>query len=345
VSGRRVVLAAGTVGGAGTTVALRAALAHLDAAEAELVAVVPNGFDTGPGRRPTGRTPALLAEALGRPDGDVYVGFADRLPLVRRAAPIQVLVVQNPHLYGPAPADWGVALRAKRAFLRWWARRSVGRADLIVCSTAASRVDLLAATSADAARVVVRPVPPPDVGAPKAVHRDRVERVLVVGDVYGYKRTEVAVDAVAAFARSVGRPVELVHLGKVREPEAGAALDAAADRAAAAGVAVVRRGAVPHEEVLDAMRRADVLLLCSEAETQGLPLAEAMAMGLPVVCRALDVFAEQASAAAQLVERHGDAAAFAAALAAVDAVAVRTAMADRGRRAIGEPGAGWNLLP
>ncbi len=342
-----MVLAAGTVGGAGTEVALSAALRA--GCPPGAVAQVPGGFvgeaaDAGWAPSTPGRIGALWREAVGQPRAEVWVGFCDRLPLLRGGrGRSQTMVVQNPHLYGPVDPGWPLARRLKFAALGAWARASARRADLIVCSTPSSADDVAAATGVDRSRIEVAPIPVVGISATKDDHRPRIERVLLVGDAYPYKQLDVAVDAVRRFAQSQGRTVTLVHLGTVREPAAGRALDDAVERAELAGVRVERRGHVSRDDVAAEMVAADVLLLPSTTETQGLPLVEAQAVGLPVAARAIGAFRDLAGDAALLVDVDGHAAEFADALTALDDEAARRSLAERGR-AIRPLGGAWDVV-
>jgi len=229
--------------------------------------------------------------------------------------------------------------------LGWWARRSAARADRIVCSSASSAAAVAEASGVELGRIEVRPIPAAVVEAMKVDHRERIERVLLVGDVYGYKRWEHAIEAAATFAVQVARPLLVIHIGTGRDAAAMTRLDRAIEAGASSGVAVERRGALPHAEVLAAMIEADVVMLTSTAETQGLPLVEALSVGLPVVCRDLDVFVEQGGDAAVFVA--GGATEFAAALADLDDRAERVRRSELGRELMAQrraDGPGWRLI-
>jgi glycosyltransferase involved in cell wall biosynthesis len=329
----RIVLAAGTVDGAGTTIALQAALRAPVPHGA--VALVPPAFVAEATRLgwsaqgvSTGR--ALLGELVGAGRATAWIGFCDRLPLLRRGRTCDVLVVQNPHLYEASTLEGTLRQRLRLAVLRRWARASAARATVIVCSTPSSADAVVAATGADRARVRVEPIPAIDVGTRKTSHREQIERVLLVGDVYGYKRLDVATDAVAEFATRQHRQVAIVHIGTVKEAGAAADLDGAMARASQAGLDVIRLGRTDHSAVLDAMVDADVLLLTSTLETQGLPLREAQAVGLPVVARGIGPFADVAGDAAVLTAVDADAETFSAALASIDSRSARAALSAKG---------------
>ena len=355
----RVTLAAGTATGAGTAVALPAAIAGLVLTGADVVAVVPVGSAI-PAADPhltvttTGRLAALLREAVGvRRDAvattDIYIGFCDRLPLLRRGGSTQVLVVQNPHLYATTGVATTWSSRAKFAGLRWWAHRSARRADRVICSTSTSRAEVATATGLDPGVIEVIPIPATGISiggvtVTKTDHRDRIERVLLVGDLYPYKRTETAIRAVGLLAADhPERPVTLIHIGSDRDPVARRAVDAAVTAAQGAGVDVVRLGPVTHDRVIQEMVDADVIVLASTTETQGLPLVEAMAVGLPVVARAIGPFAELGDDAFRSVEVNAGEEEFAAAIASIDGRAERVQLAERGR-SLHPPGHSWDLL-
>jgi len=328
-----VVLAAGTVGGAGTEVALAAVLA----AEAPSggVAMVPasSAADAAAAgwQAVTGsRLRMLCREAIGAPAADVWVGFCDRLPLVRRARST-TMVVQNPHLYGAVDPSWPLPQRVKFAALGSWARHSARRADLVVCSTPSSADQVARATGVDRASIEVLPIPVVGITASKEEHRPRIERVLLVGDLYPYKRLDDGVDAVRRFAAAHHRHVTLVHLGTPRDTAAARAFDEAVRRAAAEGVTVEQRGHVGREEVGAEMAAADVLLLTSTSETQGLPLVEAQAVGLPVAARAIGAFRDLAGDAAILVPEGAGPEELSAALDELDDPARRVDLSSRGR--------------
>ena len=341
----RVVLAAGTATGAGTAVALTAAVRALAELDADVVAIVgrpaPAVAPLQVTVRPSGRGAALLGELVGRGGADCYIGFADRLPLVGRGGRHQVLVVQNPHLYGRPDASWALAERAKFAVLAAWARRSVGRADRIVCSTGASRDSVVAATGVQAERVEVVPIPAIDIEVSKEKQPDHIGRLVAVGDRYPYKRTIDAVGAAAKFAARMGRTIELTLVGRDRDADTEAELAAAI--AGASGVTVRMTGPLLHAEALAEMAAADVLLLTSMTETQGLPLVEAHAIGLPVVCRGIGPFLELGGDAVMAVPVDAAAAGFADALVSIDDRVERERLAAAGR-ALHPPGQSWDLV-
>ena len=90
------------------------------------------------------------------------------------------------------------------------------------------------------------------------------------------KNLEQLVDQIAAAGR---RDVTLLLVG------GGPDLDYLLDYARERSVAVISTGMVPHGEVPDYYRLADLFVTASTSETQGLTYFEALAAGLPVLCR------------------------------------------------------------
>ena len=349
-----VLLAAGTSTGAGTTVALVEACRTLSTqmetgevgrvevhlpADADSAAAVANRLDVVRVRR----WRSIFSEMASPSDSDIYIGFADRLPLMARSQQFRVMVVQNPHLYEESDApSLGTFARAVRTR---WARRSAAMADLVVCATDARRSAILAVVpDLVPERVVVRPIRP-ETPEPSMKFNDRITKVVLLGDLYSYKRFDVALDGITAWAtQREGEPVEAVHCGSGRDEQAVNDFRAAVDRARNAGMTVHERGAVSHEQAMVELGRADVLVSASEVETQGLTIVEAMAVGLPVIARGIAPVLDIAGDAIETFPVDGGADHVAQALSNLEDVGRRRELAQRGlsRAAMA---AGWNLLP
>jgi glycosyltransferase involved in cell wall biosynthesis len=341
----RIVVAAATAGDGGGWLALRAVInaviEHGDRAEVWLPSSFPvEDLPVGPRYRTFGRAAGVCRELLGPPHAASvgYVGMSDRLPIVRRPRST-TLVLQNNFLYGPARRDFPLRTRARLALLRLWSRASARRADLIVSATQASVADLVDSTGVDPGRVQVRPIPPQDLPPPRTRQAARLHRVVMVGSVYDYKRFDWAVAALDRWATTRDHALELVHVGGTQEPAAGDRLRDAADHAAHLDVQLL--GRADHAATVAAMVSADLLLFPSLRESFGLPLAEALGLGLPAVCTDLPQFRELAG---ECAEYFVDDATLFDALDRVRTAAARDRMASAGIRKVDANG-GWDVLP
>ncbi len=100
--------------------------------------------------------------------------------------------------------------------------------------------------------------------------------LLYLGRMAKEKNLEQLIDQIAAAGR---RDVTLLLVGD--GPDREEVLDYARGR----NLDVVFTGMVPHGEVADYYRLGDVFVTASTSETQGLTYFEALAAGLPVLCR------------------------------------------------------------
>ena len=108
-----------------------------------------------------------------------------------------------------------------------------------------------------------------------AVPEDKVV-LLYLGRMAKEKNVEQLIDQVAAAGR---RDAVLLLVGD--GPDREEILDHAGER----DVEVIFTGMVPHSEAPDYYRLGDIFVTASTSETQGLTCFEALAAGLPVLCR------------------------------------------------------------
>jgi len=108
-----------------------------------------------------------------------------------------------------------------------------------------------------------------------AIPEDKVI-LLYLGRMAKEKNLEQLIDQVAAAGR---RDAVLLLVGD--GPDREEALDYAREK----GVPVIFTGMVPHSEAPDYYRLGDLFVTASTSETQGLTYFEALAAGVPVLCR------------------------------------------------------------
>ncbi|HEX5194863.1 MAG TPA: glycosyltransferase [Solirubrobacteraceae bacterium] len=251
-----------------------------------------------------GRELARLQRDL-RPDATVLWGMRSALAwlLVRSAldkAGGRVVLAHHDML--PAGAGIGAAVRAAAA-----------RADAVVVNSRAVADDLDPGGVLRARLSVVYPGVslPPEVAPWPA----RPPLVVVIGALVGWKRVELALEAVAVARRSVPS-LRLRVVGAALDPGDGVEQRLRA-RAAEPDLAgrVEFTGAVDNAagEAADAI----CLLHCAEREPFGLVVAEALACGRPVVVPAVGGAAEIVDASCAITYPPGDAGAAATALVAL----------------------------
>lgn len=342
---KEVFVAAGTAGGSGGQVVVKAVSVWLAAAHVRSIVALPAGtdrssFPPGPIYRPTAAVPAVLGEFLGTwcSRERVYVGLSDRLPLLRRPA-VNVMIAQNDFLYGPEASQDTMHQRLRVAVLRRWARASLRRADWVVVATTSTRNAVVSTGLIEPGRVAVRPIPPQDLVPARYRQAERIDRLILIGDVYAYKRLDWAILEIDAWAVASDCCPEVVHVGGAFESPAEKALHQAA--AVAQKTKVRATGRLDHPATIAELAASDVLVFPSEHESYGLPLVEALAMGIPVVCRDIPQFREIAGEAARYFS--GESGSLVAALQACAAREVRAEMARAGVSRV-VTGCGWDVL-
>ncbi|HEV3213063.1 MAG TPA: glycosyltransferase [Acidimicrobiales bacterium] len=339
------MVAGGTQTAPGGELSLQAVCNWASAAfGADAVVVVPRAlhFATlppGPRYVPVGRLRALTTEFIGlNARCDTYVGLGDRLPILSRAAR-SVLVLQNANIYTSHGRDVPWTRRAKYEVQRRWASWSFRRADRVVASTATAADLALASLGADAEKIDVIPIPPIDVVRARTSQSQVLRTIILVGEVRANKRFTWALGEIATWASARGAPIRVVHVGQVPNTAAGQAF-----RDAAAGLDSIEcelRGSLPHVEAMRALADADLLVFPSKLESHGIPLSEAMASGVPVVCSDIPAFRDVGGASPTYFS--GADGTLAAALASVEPDGIRSRMAEVGLGLVPLDGA-WKLL-
>jgi glycosyltransferase involved in cell wall biosynthesis len=203
--------------------------------------------------------------------------MAVRVPLLlRRLRPALAHFVHSLPLSSPCPTvltvqdlsferDASLMGRRETAIFRLVVPRSARRARRVLAISQRTRDDLVELYRLPPEKVVVTPLAYDSACSPGG---ERGDYLLLAGSIEARKNPLAAAEA----ARAVGRP--LVVVGPERDPALAAEL-----RRRGADV----RGFVPHEELVRLYRGAAALLFPTRYEGFGLPVAEAMACGTPVV--------------------------------------------------------------
>jgi glycosyltransferase involved in cell wall biosynthesis len=278
----------------------------------------------GPRRLPAG--PRLLAWAWqrGLPPRvtDCEVVHAPTPLAPRTSGPLVVTVHDavpwtHPQTLTPHGARWHRAIIA----------RAIADGAVIATPTRAVAADLVAVLpQLDAGRVhVLGGGVSPSLLAPTALAPDVAGSYLItVATLEPRKGLQVAIEALASLGADAPRLVVAGQAGwgglDPRALAASAGLDP--DR-------LMVLGRVPDEQLQVLIRGARALLMPSVAEGFGLPVAEAMALGTPVICSDIASLAEVAGGAALLVPV-GSVGGFAAAIRAVAEDTVAAELAERG---------------
>lgn len=180
--------------------------------------------------------------------------------------------------------------RAKLTYLRVMTAQSLRRAARVTTPSDFTRRDLLARTSVPAERVVVVPprlaAPPTPPGEPSRLTDGR-PWFLYPAATYPHKNHLMLVEAFAQAARRLPDHV-LVLTGATGAGAWGSArgtADALSRRVDELGLAgrVLRPGYLPGDAYLGLLGGATALVFPSLFEGYGLPVAEAMAVGVPVL--------------------------------------------------------------
>jgi glycosyltransferase involved in cell wall biosynthesis len=195
------------------------------------------------------------------------------------------------HLTNPIAYErGGLSNRLRRTVIR----RTVRRADALVVPTRAM-ANLVAADTG------LQPIALP-LGVDHRVFAPSGhlgEELLYVSDFYAHKRHDIAIDAWLMLDEP--RP-KLRFIGDPAVDPANFASVVAHARAADGGFGrVLVEGRVPLRKLIEAYARAAIFLMPSEHESFSMPLAEALACGVPAVVRDCSTLRETGAAGALFV--------------------------------------------
>jgi alpha-1,3-rhamnosyl/mannosyltransferase len=241
------------------------------------------------------------AHALG---GKVFHATTGRAPV----APRMPVVLTVHDVTALTRASWYPAL--DRLFVRPWLRASIRSAAAIIAVSRATASDMVDAVGPIAAPVVVighgvdrafhERVAPESCEAARNDYADGKPFWLVLGGLTPRKNPLALVGGFAAATRAIGSEAPLLVLagpGGPLQPEVQR-------RAAALGIGENVRivGWVPRARLPALMAAADAVICPSLHEGFGLPVAEALAVGTPVVVSARGALPELAGTAGLVTE-------------------------------------------
>ncbi len=219
--------------------------------------------------------------------------------LMARSEPLVVNYhnVTPPHLYAP----WDNAMARHQLRAQQQLRALAPRAALGLAVSAFNEAELREAGYARTAVVppaAIAPVVPPG-GA--AVPPPPGARWVSVGRLAPNKGTELAVMALVVTREHHDPRASLLVVGRPVVPSYSAAVQRFIDEMGLHD-AVTFAGALSDADLGDAMAQSDVLVVTSQHEGFGVPVIEAMALGLPVVANRVGALPEVVGDAGLLVD-------------------------------------------
>ncbi len=239
---------------------------------------------------------------------DVYHSPNYLIPLraFPRNQPGRIRCVTNLHDLIPLMFPEYTPRSRKRRLLpvyRWLMRQVGMRSDIILTGSASARDDVIQylripRQRQDNVLVISDGVAPRFKPATQSASRD-TKVILWVGRPDPYKNLTSLIEAFARLKKSCRFPITLRLVGARddRYPEAGQLT-----KKLGLGHDVIQTGYVNDAELLKEYQQADVFVLPSRYEGFGLPVLEAMACGIPVICSNKGALPEVAGDAALQVD-------------------------------------------
>lgn len=249
--------------------------------------------------------------------------LAEQLGLAHRVAALRPALFHAPHYVLPARLRTRVVVtihdlihllfpeflphRLAHWYARLMLRRSARRADRILTGTEAAAEDLVRHLGAERRKIRVvphgvddrfrAPLPPEAIGALLGRYGLAPGYLLFVGNPKRHKNLATALAALARAGSTVAAPLVLLGGARLDDPE----IERPMRELGLAG-RVIAPGVLPAEELPALYQGASLLFFPSLYEGFGLPVAEAMASGTPVLASNTPAVAEVAGDAAELCD-------------------------------------------
>ncbi len=217
--------------------------------------------------------------------GDRVLCFGNLPPLVRLRCRV-FLYLQNPYLTSAVPlTGFGWRTRLRITFERLWLRSRLANVNTILVQTAHVQREVTQHLGREALLMPFLPEPMPGASCKRGTLSVPQATFLYVASGEPHKNHMRLIEGWRLLAADGLRPVLLLTLDERMYPDLMREITQAQREHA---LEIHNLGYLPAPELARRYREADALIYPSTMETFGLPLAEARAIGLPIVAAERD---------------------------------------------------------